>query len=88
MELHLQIRVRPLARPGKRGAEVVVLEFQSLQPLDLLWTAQLGNSPLRELEIDLGVSLACRVCFPALGEHLEGVLPDRLKHREPRIALW
>ena len=66
-------------RPGERGANVVLLLVEAVQPERLVGARQLGLGRQHQLEVALGVPPAQLLELTLLLEPLERVLPDRLE---------
>ena len=74
-------------RPGERGADVVVLLVEPVEPEGLVRARQLRLRGLDQLEEALGMAAAELVELTALLEPLERVLANRLQQTEAGLAL-
>ena len=72
-----------LEPPPESGAEIVPIDIQPVPPVDLAGRPTYLLARLGETEEVLGVPAAHFLSAPAVLELLDGVLPDRLEHREP-----
>ena len=73
--------------PGERGADVVVLLVEPVEPHGLVLARQLRLGRLDQLEVALGVAAAHLLELTAFLELLERVLADRLEQPEARLAV-
>jgi hypothetical protein len=74
-----------LERVAKRGAHVVVLRFDPVEPDRRAPGPQLGLRELRELEEELAVLAPQFVSLSGVLESLERELADRLQHPEAAV---
>src|SRR5215207_8451523 len=58
-----------------------------MQPRPLLRTPQLGLGTLRHLQVMPGMTPSYARLLTALFQPFERILPDRLEHAEPRLAV-
>ena len=75
------------AAPRQRGAQVVVLGFQALQPLLLLLVEQVGARGLGQRKKDRGVALARGGQLASALQQLERILADRFEHQHAPAAV-
>jgi hypothetical protein len=66
--------------------EVGVLGLQPVQPAGLVGAGELGLGHLRQTCIEVGVPASGRTVLAGGPQPLQGVLADRLQHREARLA--
>ena len=71
-----------LEPPPESGAQIVPIDVQPVPPVDLAGRPTYLLARLGETEEVLGVPAAHFLSTPAVLELLDGVLPDRLEHRQ------
>ena len=80
------VRFACFQRPRERGADVVALRVETLEPLALVRPEQSRLGRLREHEAVLGVPTTDGFAVAASRETLERVLADRLEHPQARLV--
>ena len=86
-ELQSELDLAGRDRPRERGADVVVLLVEAIEPERLVGARELGLGRQHQLEVALGVPPAQRPRARPAPRALERVLPDRLEQPEARLAV-
>src|SRR5439155_10543255 len=82
-----RLDVGAVDRPIDRGAQIVVVELQSVEPAAAAGTSQLGGAALREGKERCRVAAVDRVGILGRDESFHRVLANRGEHREAGLRL-
>ena len=80
------VRLAGIHRPGERGADVVSLCVETLEPFALLWAEQARLGLLGQRDVVVGVSTPYGIAVAASRQTIECVLADGLEHSQARFV--
>ena len=80
------LRLACIQRPVERGADVVPLRVEALEPLALLWAEQARLGLLGQREVEGGVPTTDGLVVAARRQTLERELANGLEHSQARLV--
>ena len=80
------LRLACIQRPSERGADVVSLGVEPLEPLALLWAEQTRLGLLGQDDVEGSVPSSDGLAVAARHQTLERKLADGLEHPQPRLV--